>query len=152
MSYLYDYFSIIIFITINRIISLKQKKLVFWTPRVLLSFCLIFCQFEPGVAYNKKRVFEFTLKYFKWLLVYSVDFSKSNRPADFHAGLWITKPVSLDNGTRNMSASKWSFKASSTSRLPICLYHYLFKTYIFVSTSTLTFSNPVFFCFIVHIS
>ena len=65
MSYLYDYFSIIIFITINRIISLKQKKLVFWTPRVLLGVCLIFCQFEPGVAYNKKRVFEFTLKYFK---------------------------------------------------------------------------------------
>ena len=24
---------------------------------MLLSFCLIFCQFEPGVAYTKKRVF-----------------------------------------------------------------------------------------------
>ena len=25
--------------------------------RVLLSFCLFFCQFQPGVAYKKKRVY-----------------------------------------------------------------------------------------------
>ena len=50
------YFFIIIFITINYIISLRQKNVFFghvcqkFSFRVLLSFCLIFCQFEPGVA------------------------------------------------------------------------------------------------------
>ena len=62
MSYLCDLFYIIIFIsiTINNIISLLDiDKLVSWTClpqkfslRVLLSFCIIFCQFPPGVAYK----------------------------------------------------------------------------------------------------
>ena len=53
-------FFIIIFIsiTINHLISLTQKKLFFghvcqrFNLRVLLSFCLSFWQFEPGVAYK----------------------------------------------------------------------------------------------------
>ena len=62
MSYLCDLFYIIIFIsiTINNIISLLDiDKLVSWTClpqkfslRVLLSFCIIFCQFPTGVAYK----------------------------------------------------------------------------------------------------
>ena len=62
MSYLCDLFHIIIFIsiTINHIISLLDiDKLVSWTClpqkfslRVLLSFCIIFCQFPAGVAYK----------------------------------------------------------------------------------------------------
>ena len=57
-------FFIIIFITIYHIISLTQKKLFFghvcqkFRLRALLSFWLIFCRFQPGVAYesvsNKK--------------------------------------------------------------------------------------------------
>ena len=64
-----NYFAIIIFVTINHITSLKQKNLFFgnvcqkFSLRVLLSFCLNFCQFQPGVAYNsvaflKKRLNE----------------------------------------------------------------------------------------------
>ena len=54
------YFSIIIFlfILINHINSLKETILFFgnfyltFSHGVLLSFCLIFCQFQPGVAYK----------------------------------------------------------------------------------------------------
>ena len=76
----YDIFSIFVsmstsiyalFITINQlrlqIISLIQTNLVFghicqkFRLRVLLSFCLIFCQFQPGIAYKvllmKKSVY-----------------------------------------------------------------------------------------------
>ena len=60
------YFAIMIFIfiAINHIISLKQANSFFghvcqkFSHRVLLSFCLNFCQFQRGVAYksvaNKK--------------------------------------------------------------------------------------------------
>ena len=47
---------IFIFIIINHIISLTQKKLCFehlcqkFSLRVLLSFCLAFGQFQPGIA------------------------------------------------------------------------------------------------------
>ena len=47
---------IFLFITINHIISLIQTNLFFghvcqkFGVRVLLSFCLNFCQFQPGVA------------------------------------------------------------------------------------------------------
>ena len=50
--------TILIFFTSNHIISLKQTNLVFghfdlkFSLRVLLSFCLIFCQFEPGFPYK----------------------------------------------------------------------------------------------------
>ena len=53
-----NYFAIIIFVTINHITSLNQKNLFFgnvcqkFSLRVLLSFCLNFCQFQPGVAYK----------------------------------------------------------------------------------------------------
>ena len=55
------YFSIIIFIfiIINHIISLKKTNLFFgqvcqnFSLRVLLSFCLVVCQFESGVAYKR---------------------------------------------------------------------------------------------------
>ena len=58
---------IFIFIIINLLISLTQKNLFFghvrqkFSLRVLLSFCLIFCQFQPGVvyksvSYKKERV------------------------------------------------------------------------------------------------
>ena len=49
---------IFIFITINHITSLMQKNLFFghvcqkFFLRVLLSFCLIFSQFQPGVTYK----------------------------------------------------------------------------------------------------
>ena len=54
------YFAIIIFIFIstNHIISLIQTNLFVghvcqkFSLRVLLSFCLIFCQFQPGIAYK----------------------------------------------------------------------------------------------------
>ena len=60
MSYLCNLFAIIIFIfiTINHTISLMQTNLFFrhvcqkFSLRVLLSFCLIFCKFQPGVAYK----------------------------------------------------------------------------------------------------
>ena len=80
MSYLCDIFLIfsLIFFVMNHITSFKQVQLFFctfleysyyfWTItwcggriifkqqkfsfRVLLSFCLIFCQFQPGVAYK----------------------------------------------------------------------------------------------------
>ena len=60
LSYLFILFFIIIFIfiTINYIISLRQKNLSFehvsqkFSLRVLLSFCLIFRKFQPGVAYK----------------------------------------------------------------------------------------------------
>ena len=65
------YFDIIIFIfiTINHIISLMQTNLFLrhvyqkFSLRMLFSFCLNFCQFQPGidykvVAYKKKRVNE----------------------------------------------------------------------------------------------
>ena len=74
ISYLCDSFSIIIFIfiMINNIISSKHKQLLFWTVYFLLvknffqvksfcqvfalrccfSFCLIYCQFQPAVAYE----------------------------------------------------------------------------------------------------
>ena len=59
--------TILIFFTIIHIISLKQTNLVFGrfdlksSLRVLLSFCLLFCQIEPGfayksAAYKKKRI------------------------------------------------------------------------------------------------
>ena len=60
MSYRCDLSFIFIFIIINHIISLKHMRLFFFahlifssqklSSRVLLSFCLIFCQFQPGVA------------------------------------------------------------------------------------------------------
>ena len=68
LIYVICFFIIIfIFITFNYIISLRQKDLFFghvcqkFSLSVLLSFCLIFCQFQPGggyksVAYKKKRV------------------------------------------------------------------------------------------------
>ena len=68
------YFSIIIrvFITINHAISLKQTNLFFghacqkFSVRVLLSFCLIFGQFQPGVTCKsvayKKSVYLFLRK------------------------------------------------------------------------------------------
>ena len=68
LIYVICFFIIIFnFITINHIISLTQKNLFFghtcqkFNLRVLLSFCLIFCQFHPGVsyksvAYKEKRV------------------------------------------------------------------------------------------------
>ena len=44
------------FITIDHMISLTQKNLLFvcqkFSLRALLSFYLIFCQFQPGVAYK----------------------------------------------------------------------------------------------------
>ena len=46
------------YITIKHIISLIQNNFCFghtcqkFSLRVLLSFCLIFCQFQPGVAYK----------------------------------------------------------------------------------------------------
>ena len=46
------------YITIKHIISLIQNNFCFghvcqkFSLRVLLSFCLIFCQFQPGVAYE----------------------------------------------------------------------------------------------------
>ena len=54
------YFVIVIstFITINHIISLIQTNLFFryvcqkLSLSVLLRICLIFCQFQPGVAYK----------------------------------------------------------------------------------------------------
>ena len=62
--------TILIFFTIIHIISLKQTNLVFGSfdlkssLRVLLSFCLLFCQIEPGFAYKsaayKKSVYLFT--------------------------------------------------------------------------------------------
>ena len=60
ISYLCNILFIIIFIfiTVNHIISLTQINLVFghvnqnFSLRVLLSFCLFFCQFQPGVAYK----------------------------------------------------------------------------------------------------
>ena len=68
MSYLRDLFAIIIFIsiTITHVTSLIQTNLFFGhvcqksSPRVLIRFCLIFCQFQCGVsyksvAYKKKR-------------------------------------------------------------------------------------------------
>ena len=69
MSYLCNLFVIIIFIyvTINHITSLIQTNLFFehvcqkFSLRVLLSFCLIFIQFQSGVAYKsvayKKSVY-----------------------------------------------------------------------------------------------
>ena len=89
MLYLCDQFFMfsLIFIVINHISSLKQRHDYFWiitwinkatnfqkqkfSLRVLLRFCMIFCQFQPGVAYKsvayiKKRVIEkivtFTVK------------------------------------------------------------------------------------------
>ena len=60
MSYLYELFFIIIFIfiIINHVISLKQTHLFFGTflskmqPQVLLSICLILCQFQSDFAYK----------------------------------------------------------------------------------------------------
>ena len=56
--YMIGFFLVIfIFIAINHIISLT-KKLVFgyvcpkFSLSTLLRFCLIFCQFQPGVAYK----------------------------------------------------------------------------------------------------
>ena len=54
------YFAIIIliFITINHIISLIQTNVLFghvyqkFSLRLLLSLCLIFCQLQPSVAYK----------------------------------------------------------------------------------------------------
>ena len=53
MSYFCDLLFIfsLTFIVIYHITSLKQTHL-FFSLWVLLSFCLIFCQFEPGVAYK----------------------------------------------------------------------------------------------------
>ena len=58
---------IFIFIIVNYIISLTQKSLFFGhacqkvSLRALLSFCLFFCKFQPGVAYKsvayKKSVY-----------------------------------------------------------------------------------------------
>ena len=67
-------FCIFSFIAINLIDSLKHPHLFIWTYlffinfslRVLLSFCLTFCQFQPGVAYKsvayKKSMYMFHLK------------------------------------------------------------------------------------------
>ena len=77
------YFSIIIFIfsTINLIITLKQtnffsehvrQKFSLW---VLLSFCVIFCQFLPianFIAY-KKSVYKVLYKYYNFYLIYLID-------------------------------------------------------------------------------
>ena len=60
MSCLCNLFAIVIFIfiTVNQIISLIQTNLLFghvcqkFSLRVLLSFCLIFYQFQPGNAYK----------------------------------------------------------------------------------------------------
>ena len=55
------------FITINRIISLKQTNVSFghvpqkFSLRVSLSFCLIFYQFQPGVAYKSVAYVEKSL-------------------------------------------------------------------------------------------
>ena len=70
MSYLYELFFIIIFIfiIINHVISLKQTHLFFGKflskiqPQVLLSICLILCQFQSdftykSVAYKKASSF-----------------------------------------------------------------------------------------------
>ena len=73
MPYLCDFFAIIILISINHIISLIPTNLFFghvcqkFSPRVLLSFCLIFCQFQAGVAYKsvaykKKRALVICMK------------------------------------------------------------------------------------------
>ena len=64
MSYLYDQFFIIIliFIKSNHIISFKKTHLFSWhfclnfSLRVLLTFCLIFSQFVPGVTYKKSFI------------------------------------------------------------------------------------------------
>ena len=57
--FMWSFFIIIfIFIKINRFISLTQKNPFFghvfqkFSLGVLLSICLIFCQFQPGVAYK----------------------------------------------------------------------------------------------------
>ena len=59
LIYVICFFIIIFFfITIGHIVSLTQKNLFFgyvcqkFSLKVLLSFCLIFCQFQLGVAYN----------------------------------------------------------------------------------------------------
>ena len=69
MSYLCNLFAIIvlIFIINNHITSLIQTNLFFrhvcqkFSIKVLLSFCLNFCKFQPGVAYKsvvyKKSVY-----------------------------------------------------------------------------------------------
>ena len=63
---IFFYIIIFIFITVNYIISLRQKNLFSglvcqkFSLSVLLSFCLIFCQLQSGVTYKsvpwKKRV------------------------------------------------------------------------------------------------
>ena len=55
---IYFFIIIFIFITINCIISLRHKNLFFghacqkFSLKVLLSFFLVFCQYQPGVAYK----------------------------------------------------------------------------------------------------
>ena len=64
--YMYSTF-LFSFITINRIISLKQTNVSFghvaqkFSLRVSLSFCLIFYQFQPGVAYKSVAYVEKSL-------------------------------------------------------------------------------------------
>ena len=55
---IYFFIIIIMFIKVNYIISLRQISVSFghvclkFSLRVLLSFCLIFCHFQPGTAYK----------------------------------------------------------------------------------------------------
>ena len=55
---IYIYITIFIFITIKDIISLTQTNSLFghvckrFRPTVLYTFCLMFCQFQPSVAYK----------------------------------------------------------------------------------------------------
>ena len=59
LIYVICFFIIIFsFIAFNHIISLTQKNLFFghvchkFSLRISFSFCLIFCKFQPGVAYK----------------------------------------------------------------------------------------------------
>ena len=90
-SSLCDLFFIIIFIfiTVNHIISLKQTHFLFgrfcekFSIRVMLGFCLIFCQFQPGVAYEsmaytKKVCSNIFFFFFTFITKYFAIDSKSN--------------------------------------------------------------------------
>ena len=90
LIYVICFFIIIfIFITINYIISLRQKSVFFGhvcqkvSRRVLLSFCLIFCQFQPGVAYEsvayKKKHVSSNCNWKKYTLMLTLNFQNCQK-------------------------------------------------------------------------
>ena len=105
--------TILIFFTSNHIISLKQTNLVFghfdlkFSLRVLLSVCLIFCQFEPGFPYKMlliKKVYlslqNNNYSLFSWKNGFCKLFKLFMKVQRHEAG-WPTKETKQEHSTGN---------------------------------------------------